>query len=140
MQPGSSLTGLGGVPGSVPTGFDAGAKTAQGDLSDPASSVSKPIAEVGKLPVLSSLGTLPTLPTLGSSTPEKSTSTVFTSPKKVSTDSDDDDAPKSGSSGVTPAHRFTDRLNDAVKKVTGGLSGAHKDATKDSSGDAAGTD
>lgn len=131
MKPGSSLTGLGGVPGSVPTGFDAGVETAQEDVADPTSFVSKPIGEVGKLPVLSSVVDLPT-----TQTPEKSTSTLVKSPKKVSPDlGGDDDAPKSGSSGVKPAHRFTDRLNDAVKKVTGGLSGAHKDATKDSSDD-----
>ncbi len=75
MQPGSSLGNLGDVPGTLQTGLDAGVKdaglktaqetaqddldagvkTAQDDLSNPTNVVTKPLGEVGKLPVLGSL-------------------------------------------------------------------------------------
>jgi hypothetical protein len=111
MTPGSSLQNLGAVPGTVQTGLDAGVKTAQDDLESPTNLVTKPLGEVGKLPVLGSLA----LPS----------STLTTN--KLSTTGGNLFAPgskKPGSTaspgGANPVKTFTDRINDAVNKVTGG--------------------
>jgi hypothetical protein len=122
MQPGSSLGNLGAVPGTLQTGLDAGVKTAQDDLESPTNLVTKPLGEVGKLPVLGSLA----LPN----------STLTTN--KLSTTGGNLFAPgskKPGSTaspgGANPVKTFTDRINDAVNKVTGG--GLQKDKPADSS-------
>jgi hypothetical protein len=122
MQPGSSLGNLGDVPGTLQTGLDAGVKTAQDDLESPTNLVTKPLGEVGKLPVLGSLA----LPN----------STLTTN--KLSTTGGNLFAPgskKPGSTaspgGANPVKTFTDRINDAVNKVTGG--GLQKDKPADSS-------
>jgi hypothetical protein len=122
MQPGSSLTGLDGVSGSLQDGVDAGVDTAKGDVSNPGTFVTKPLGEVGKLPVLGSLA----LP--------KSTLTT----NKLNTTGGNLFAPgskKPGSTaspgGANPVKTFTDRINDAVNKVTGG--GLQKDKPADSS-------
>jgi hypothetical protein len=121
------------------TGLDAGVKTAQDDLESPGTFVTKPLGEVGKLPVLGGLAlpdstTLTTLPD----------STLTT--KKLSTTDGNPFAPgskKRGSTespgGANPVKTFTDRINDEVNKVTGGglqkvtRGGLHKDKPADSS-------
>jgi hypothetical protein len=120
MQPGSSLGALGDVPGSLQTGLGAGTTTAGQDLSNPTNFVTKPLGEVGKLPVLGSLA----LPN----------STLTTN--KLSTTGGNLFAPgskKPGSTaspgGANPVKTFTDQINDAVNKVTGGL---QKPEAKDS--------
>jgi hypothetical protein len=120
MQPGSSLGALGDVPGSLQTGLGAGTTTAGQDLSNPTNFVTKPLGEVGKLPVLGSLA----LPN----------STLTTN--KLSTTGGNLFAPgskKPGSTaspvGANPVKTFTDKINDAVNKVTGGL---QKPEAKDS--------
>jgi hypothetical protein len=122
MQPGSSLGNLDDVPGTLQTGLDAGVETAQDDLSDPTNLVTKPLGEVGKMPVLGSLA----LPN----------STLTTN--KLSTTGGNLFAPgskKPGSTaspgGANPVKTVTDRINDAVNKVTGG--GLQKDKPADSS-------
>ena len=130
MQPGSSLMGLDGVSGSLQDGVDAGVDTAKGDVSNPGTFVTKPLGEVGKLPVLGSLG----LPN----------STLTTN--KLSTTGGNLFAPgskKPGSTGspggANPVKTFTDRINDEVNKVTGGglqkvtRGGLQKDKPADSS-------
>ena len=118
MQPGSSLTGLGGVPGSVVTGLQHGASTAVDDVTNPTNLVTKPLAEVGKLPVLSTLTSSLTNSSLTQATTTASIAdkTSLPSLKK----------PAGTSSGIDrpldkPLKKFTDRINDAVGKVTGGL-------------------
>ena len=64
MQPGSSLSALGGVPDSVQDGSAAGVRTAQDDISNPGNFVTKPLDEFGKLPFISSLPTSLTNSTL----------------------------------------------------------------------------
>jgi hypothetical protein len=122
MQPGSSLGNLGDVPGTLQTGLDAGVKTAQDDLESPTNVVTKPLGEVGKLPVLGSLA------------PPNSTSTT----NKLSTTGGNLFAPGSkkprgtaSPGGANPVKTFTDRITDAVNKVTGG--GLQEDKPADSS-------
>jgi hypothetical protein len=112
MTPFSSLGNLDAVPGTLQTGLDAGVKTAQDDVSNPTRLVTKPLGEVGKLPVLGSLA----LP--------KSTLTT----NKLGTTGGNLFAPgskKPGSTaspgGANPVQTVSDRINDAVNKVTGGL-------------------
>lgn len=131
MQPGSSLGNLGDVPGTLQTGLDvgvedAGVETAKVDLESPTNLVTKPLGEVGKLPVLGSLA-------LPKSTLPKSTLTT----NKLSTTGGNLFAPGSKKPGSTaspgdanPVKTFTDRINDEVKKVTGG--GLKKDNPTDS--------
>ena len=122
MQPGSSLGNLGDVPGTLQTGLNAGVKTAQDDLESPTNVVTKPLGEVGKLPVLGSL------------TPPNSTSTT----NKLSTTGGNLFAPGSkkprgpaSPGGANPVKTFTDRITDGVNKVTGG--GLQEDKPADSS-------
>jgi hypothetical protein len=122
MTPGSSLQNLGGVPGSVPIGLAKGGATAQDDLDDPTNLVTKPLGEVGKLPVLGSLA----LPN----------STLTTN--KLGTTGGNLFAPgskKPGSTaspgGANPVKTVSDRINAVVNKVTGG--GLQKDKPADSS-------
>ena len=127
MKPGSSLGNLGDVPGTLQTGLDAGVKTAQDDVESPTNLVTKPLGEVGKLPVLGSLA-------LPNSKLPNSTSTT----NKLSTTGGNLFAPgskKPGSTaspgGANPLKTFTDRITDAINKVTGG--GLQKDQPADSS-------
>jgi hypothetical protein len=127
MKPGSSLGNLGDVPGTLQTGLDAGVKTAQDDVESPTNLVTKPLGEVGKLPVLGSLA-------LPNSKLPNSTSTT----NKLSTTGGNLFAPgskKPGSTaspgGANPLKTFTDRITDAINKVTGG--GLQKDKPADSS-------
>ena len=48
---------LGRLPGAIPKGLQDGADTAQEDFANPGNFVTKPLSEVGKLPVISSLPT-----------------------------------------------------------------------------------
>jgi hypothetical protein len=118
MQPGSSLGALGGVPATIPAGLDAGVDTAQDDLSDPTNLVTKPLGEVRKLPVLSGAG-LPSLPGLSTTG-----GNLFTPGSKTP-------AGTASPGGANPVKTFTDKINDAVNKVTGG--GLQKDQPADSS-------
>ncbi len=125
MQPGSSLGDLGGVPGTVPIGLAKGAATAQQDLTNPTNLVTKPIGEIGKLPLISGgLPSLPGLNTLNASSPNKFAPLLPGVTGKNSSNG------SSGTGGASTVKNFTDKLNDAVKKVTGGLTGGlHKAST-----------
>jgi hypothetical protein len=122
MQPGSSLTGLGGVPGSIPVGLEKGVNTAGDDLADPTLLVTKPLGEAGSLPIISSLNpsTLTnssvSSSTLNASDPNKFLPGVL--PGKNNNSSN------GSSGGATGLKNFTEQVKDAVGKVTGGLTGA----------------
>jgi len=120
MQPGSSIGALGDVPGTLQTGLDAGVNTAQDDLESPGTFVTKPLGEVGKLPVLGSLA----LPNSTLTTNKLSTTggNLFAPGAKKP-------AGTASPGGANPVKSFTDKINDAVNKVTGGL---QKPEAKDS--------
>ncbi len=120
MQPGSSLSALGGVPGTVQTGLQRGAATAQDDLENPTNLVSKPVDELGNLPVLGSLTNTLTPTTALTRTGGNNPLTGLNKPGTSSTPG-----------GANPVKSFTDRINDAVKKVTGGLGLDKKPAASD---------
>lgn len=111
MKPFSSLGALGGVPASVPEGTTAGAQTAIEDIANPGNFITKPLGEVGKLPVLSSLTNLSqstnSLNLLGA----KSTPTTEKKPA----------ASTSSTGNSRPLKQFSEQVNDAVKKITAGL-------------------
>lgn len=122
MKPGSSLTGLDGVPESVPTGVDAGVKTAQEDLAEPTKLVTKPVDEVGKLPVLSTLA-------------DDASETLLPNLKRNTTGAASGDDESDAPAKERPGQRFAERINDVVKKVTGGASiGTNTDKTDDAAG------
>lgn len=123
MQPGSSLTGLDGVPGAVTTGFDRGAQTARDDLAEPTRFVAKPLDEVSKLPVLSSLVKAPVATTSVEETEEPAPRLEDESPLKTLSVPKRNHTGTSGSTVRTGGQRLSDRINDVVKKVTGGASG-----------------
>ncbi len=134
MQPGSSLTGLGGVPGSVPEGASDGAQTAIQDVTNPTNFVTKPLGEASKLPFVSTL--VPSSLTNTAVGTRKVNTTTAGNPnpllpvlnKAGSTSS------VSGSVGGTNAVKnFTDQVKNVVNKVTGGLTGA-KPAAKSNDG------
>ena len=58
MQPGSSLTALGGVPSTLQDGATAGVSTAIEDFANPGNFITKPLGEAAKLPGISSLTNL----------------------------------------------------------------------------------
>ena len=108
MQPGSSIGALGDVPGTVPIGVSKGVDTAQDDLSDPTNLVVKPLHEAGNLPLIS--GGLPSLPGLSTTG-----GNLFSPANKSGT--------TASTGGTNAVKNFTDKINDTVKKVTGGLTG-----------------
>jgi hypothetical protein len=108
MQPGSSIGALGDVPGTVPIGVSKGVDTAQDDLSDPTNLVVKPLHEAGNLPLIS--GGLPSLPGLSTTG-----GNLFSPANKSGT--------TASTGGTNVVKNFTDKINDTVKKVTGGLTG-----------------
>jgi hypothetical protein len=114
MQPGSSLGALGDVPGSVPIGLAKGGATAQDDLQNPTNLVVKPVGEVGKLPVINGAG-LPSLPGLST-----------TGGNLFAPNSKPAGTAATGGSGLK---NFSDKINDAVNKVTGGLTAAKPGAS-----------
>jgi hypothetical protein len=125
MQPGSSLTGLGGVPASIPAGLEQGVGTATQDITNPTNFITKPLGEVGSLPGISSLsGLAPSTltnssvssSTLNASDPNKFLPGVL--PGKNNNSSN------GSSGGATGLKNFTEQVKDAVGKVTGGLTGA----------------
>jgi hypothetical protein len=119
MTPGSSLQNLGGVPGSVPIGLAKGADTAQDDVSDPTKLVSKPVDQIGNLPVISGGGAgLPKLPGFS------------TTGGNLFAPGANKPAGAAAAGGANPVKSFTDQVNDAVKKVTGGLGLDKKPAPK----------
>jgi len=121
MQPGSSLTGLGGVPGSIPVGLQQGVGTATQDVKNPTNFITKPLGEAGSLPIISSLNpsTLTnssvSSSTLNASDPNKFLPGVLPGNNNSSTGS---------SGGSTGLKNFSEQVKDAVGKVTGGLTGA----------------
>jgi hypothetical protein len=128
MQPGSSLTGLGGVPGSVPLGATDGAQTAIQDVTNPGNFVTKPLGEAGKLPFISTLSPS----TLTNSS--LSTGTLkANSPNKfvpvLPGVGNNNSSSSSAANGSKAVKNFTDQVKDAVNKVTGGLTGAKPAAT-----------
>ncbi len=120
MTPGSSLQNLGGVLGSLPIGLANGATTAQQDLSNPANLVTKPADEFGNLPVISGGGAgLPKLPGFS------------TTGGNLFVPGSNKPAGTASPGGANPVKNFTDRINDAVNKVTGGLGLDHKASNND---------
>jgi hypothetical protein len=144
MQPGSSLGNLGDAPSTVQTGLDAGTKdagvkTAQDDLESPRNLVTKPLGEVGKLPVLGSLE-LPDSKLPNSTLPNSTLTTnkLSTTGGNLFTPGSKKPGSTASPGGANPLKTFTDRINDAVNefndavsKVTGG--GLQKDKPADSS-------
>ena len=114
MTPGSSLQNLDGVPGSVPIGLAKGGATAQDDLSDPGNLVTKPLGEAGKLPLINGAG-VPSLPGLS------------TTGGNLFIPGANKPAGAASTGGANPVKNFTDQVNDAVNKVTGGLKNAGAD-------------
>ena len=96
-------------------------------MSNPTNVVTKPLGEVGKLPVLGSLA--PPNSTLTTNKLSTTGGNLFApgSKKPAST------ASPGGANPVNanPVKTFTDRITDAVNKVTGG--GLQKDKPADSS-------
>ncbi|WP_245233859.1 PE-PPE domain-containing protein [Mycobacterium sp. PS03-16] len=129
MQPGSSLTALGGVPESIGEGFGASLATAEADLSDPTNFVTKPIDEAATLPLVPTLVDQPDPGLNRSASVDDGTEESAREPES------DDDTSTTRSS--TPVKRFTDRLNDAVKRFTGAASGGAQDDANDADDDKA---
>ncbi|MDY6871164.1 MAG: PE-PPE domain-containing protein [Actinomycetota bacterium] len=115
MKPGSSLTALDGVPESIGEGFEAGLDTAHEDLSNPSNFVTKPIEEAARLPLVSTLVDQPE--------PEPTEVEEVDPPGKTLFDDEDISTTRLSK----PAKRFTDRLDDAVKRITGAPSGGAQD-------------
>ncbi|KUI29067.1 PE-PPE domain-containing protein [Mycobacterium sp. IS-1496] len=135
MQPGSSLLALGGVPDSVDDGLTAGAKTAQEDFSQPTNFVTKPVEEAGTLPVLSTLVDQPTEPATERSTAELADKSAEEDVLPDDEGNDDGQTATETPAKNKPGQRFTDRLNDVVKKVTDGASAATKNVSENDSTD-----
>jgi hypothetical protein len=127
MQPGSSLTGLGGVPGSLQDGATAGAATAISDVTNPTNFITKPLGEAGNLPGISSLSGLSpsalTNSSVSSSTLKASDPNKFL-PGVLPGNNNSSSNGSSGSGGAAGLKSFTEQVKDAVGKVTGGLTGA----------------
>jgi hypothetical protein len=129
MQPGSSLGALGGVPGSIPVGLQDGAQTAIGDVTNPTNFITKPIDEAGNLPSLPGISSLPGLSSLNpsaltnssvsSSTLQSSNPNKFLPGLPVT----GNNSPNGSSGGANGLKSVADNINNAVKKVTGGLTG-----------------
>jgi PE-PPE domain len=133
MRPGSSFENLDGLPGTLQTGLREGGETLEDDISNPTSFVTKPINEIGKLPVLSSLVNLPT--TSSSTTGSSTTRLTSGNPNKFLPGLNSGGGGSSASStagNARPGQRFADRLSDAVDRVTGGLRGDNTDNDDDS--------
>jgi hypothetical protein len=114
MTPFSSLNNLGGVPGSVPVGLAKGAATAQQDLSSPTNFVTKPLDELGKLPLLSTLtNSLPNSTLSTHQVTTTGTNNLARSNKAGTT---------SSSGGTRPLKQVADKVSSAVKDVTSHLS------------------
>jgi PE-PPE domain-containing protein len=122
MQPGSSLSALGGVPGSVQDGLEAGVDTAQDDVSNPTNFITKPLNEASKLPIISSLN-----PSTLTNSSVSSNTLNASDPNKFAPvlPGLGNNSSKSGLSttGGTGLKNFTEQVKDAVSKVTGGLTG-----------------
>ena len=115
MTPFSSINNLSGLPGSVQTGLDAGVETAQKDLSNPGNFVTKPLAEAGKLPFISSLPSLNTsssISKLNTTGPNK----AFVGLNKPGT--------TSPFGGARPLKKIADNIGSSLNRLTGG---SHKD-------------
>jgi hypothetical protein len=124
MTPGSSLSNLGGVPGSVPKGVDAGVTTAGKDLSDPTKLVINPLGEAGKLPFVSTLVPA-SLTNSAVSTQKVNTTAGSGNPLLSGLNKGGSPSSASGSTGgANPVKDFTDKIKDAVNNATGGLSKA----------------
>lgn len=145
MQPGSSLTALGGVPESVPAGLNRGARTAVENVSNPTNLVGKPLDEAGKLPVISSLS--PSTSTNESTLRDDSRSTnesALTTSSRSTNESvsrntingsspnkfvpklrgDRRSSNESSTIGGSGLRDFSDKINDAVNRAASGLTGA----------------
>jgi hypothetical protein len=129
MQPGSSLTGLSGVPGSVPEGLGDGVDTAGEDVSDPTTFVTKPLGEAGKLPIISSLPGLSSAAQTNTSVSSiaKPNSPNFFAPVIPGTGKNSTNS--SAAAGSNVVGNFTDQVKKAVDKVTGGLTAAKPSAS-----------
>jgi hypothetical protein len=101
-----TMTMLSRLPGAVETGVHNGLATAQADLSSPANFVTKPLAEVGKLPGISSPNSASTASTL-------KTNTVTTNGTNKSSS-----APDKTSVAAPPDHPKP--LKRIAEKITGG--------------------
>jgi hypothetical protein len=110
MQPGSSLSALGGAPkNTVQKGTNAGVQTASDDLSDPTNHVTKPLAEAGKLPLSSSL----------SNSALTTNNITATEAKKASPTADDTGA-ASSSERPRPLKKIVGDVRASLNKLAGG--------------------
>jgi hypothetical protein len=121
MQPGSSLTGLGGVPGSIPNGLQDGVQTAGDDLSNPTNFLTKPLGEAGSLPGISSVNpSALTNQSVSSNTLNAGDPNKFLPNLLPGTGNN---APNGAPSGGNVVKTVADKVGDTVNKVTGALSG-----------------
>ncbi|MGH3675358.1 MAG: PE-PPE domain-containing protein [Mycobacterium sp.] len=114
MQPGSSLAGLGGVPATVETGFEAGADAAEDHVSSPELFVTGPLKEAGKLPFLSTLSNTSTLTNTSSATNRVSTTggnMVFPGMNRTGT--------TSSTGGARPLKKIVDNISSSLSRLSG---------------------
>ncbi len=125
MQPGSSLTALGGVPSTLQDGATAGVSTAIEDFANPGNFITKPIGEVGELPFLSSLPSTLTNSTVNT-TNNKSALTGLKKPAGIT----------SSTGGERPRllKKAADDFNTSLKKFAGGLRGQTSEDSDDNVG------
>jgi hypothetical protein len=124
MRPGSSISNLGGVPGSVPEGATDGATTAIQDINNPTNFVTGPLGEAGKLPFVSTLAPTSLTNTAVSTQNVNATATAGSGIRVLPGSNKAGSTSASGSTGGNLANNFTDQVKKAVDKVTGGLTAA----------------
>jgi PE-PPE domain len=125
MKPFSSLSALdpGDLGNSVQEGAAAGAQTAIEDIANPANFITKPLGEAAKLPGISTL----TNAVASSSSPTSALKTTHGADGGALTGGRPllpgltKPSLGSRSGGTKPLKQFSERVHDAVSKVTGGL-------------------
>ena len=105
-----TATMLNRLPGAIQKGLQDGADTAQEDFANPGNFVTKPLSELGKLPVISSLPTSLTNSTVNT-----------TGGKRVLPGLNKPTGTTSSSGGARPLKRVADRIGSAVDNVTSHL-------------------
>lgn len=109
-----TVTMLSNLPGDIQTGLQNGAATAQDDFSSPANFVTKPLAEAGKLPGISSLPISPlTTSTLTSSTVTPNSANKFSAGSGTI-------GATSSPGGRKPLKHLAESVSSALKGHAGG--------------------
>ncbi len=106
------------MPGSVQDGLDAGVGTARQDLSNPGNFVTKPLAEFGKLPFVSTLPTSLTNSTLAKN------NVNTTGAKPLLPGLNKPTGTTSSSGHPRPLKKIADSIKSSLNKLAGG---AHED-------------